>query len=41
MTNRNMTVQQSADRLGFSDASTFRRAFRRWYDTTPTGYRRG
>ena len=41
MANRNMTVQQSADRLGFSDASTFRRAFRRWHDTSPTGYRRG
>ena len=30
------TVEQIAARLGFSDASTFRRAFRKWCGTAPT-----
>jgi AraC-like DNA-binding protein len=40
VTNGCMTLQQIAERLGFSDASTFRRAFRSWYGASPSKLRR-
>jgi AraC-like DNA-binding protein len=35
-----MSVEQVALLVGYSEASAFRRAFRRWYGTSPTTYRR-
>ncbi|HLG88594.1 MAG TPA: helix-turn-helix domain-containing protein [Alphaproteobacteria bacterium] len=40
LANRGLTLQQIAERLGFSDGSTFRRAFKSWYGASPTDYRR-
>jgi len=37
---KGMTIDDVADRLGFSDASSFRKAFKRWYGNTPIEYRR-
>ncbi|WP_447749723.1 AraC family transcriptional regulator ligand-binding domain-containing protein [Pseudomonas nicosulfuronedens] len=34
-----ISVGQISDRLGFDEQSSFIRAFRRWYDTTPGAYR--
>lgn len=39
--NRALSVEQVADRLGYSDVANFTRAFRRWTGLTPTAYRRG
>jgi AraC-like DNA-binding protein len=36
-----MTVEGIAERVGYSDASSFRRAFRRWTGQTPAQYRTG
>ena len=33
------TVAEIAEKLGFSDTSSFQRAFRRWYGVAPTRYR--
>ncbi|SFR02652.1 AraC-type DNA-binding protein [Lentzea waywayandensis] len=38
MTLHNLSVEQVALRLGYADAPTFIRAFRRWTSTTPTAY---
>jgi AraC-like DNA-binding protein len=35
----NLTVEEIADTLGFSDAANFRKAFRRWTKTTPREYK--
>jgi AraC-like DNA-binding protein len=32
------TIQQAADDMGFSDTTTFHRAFKRWTGTTPSAY---
>ncbi|WP_234891465.1 helix-turn-helix transcriptional regulator [Agrobacterium vitis] len=37
--NRNMSVEQIAFAVGFSDPHNFRRAFRRWTGTTPGALR--
>jgi AraC-like DNA-binding protein len=38
---RDMTVDDVAARLGYSNAANFTRAFRQWTGMTPTAYRRG
>jgi AraC-like DNA-binding protein len=35
------SVQEAAFAMGFSDASSFQRAFKRWTGTTPTKFRSG
>jgi len=36
---RELSIQQIADSLGYSDVANFTRAFRRWTGKTPTAYR--
>jgi AraC-like DNA-binding protein len=38
---REMTIDDIAARLGYSNAANFTRAFRQWTGMTPTAYRRG
>jgi AraC-like DNA-binding protein len=35
-----LTVEEIAETLGFSDAANFRQAFRRWTKTTPREFQR-
>jgi AraC-like DNA-binding protein len=37
---RQIAIAEVAFLLGFSEASTFHRAFRRWSGTTPAAYRK-
>ena len=41
LTDTNASVQQIADALHYSSAANFATAFRHWYGTTPTAFRRG
>lgn len=36
-----LSVEQVADRLGYSDVANFTRAFKRWTGLTPSGWRKG
>lgn len=38
---RQYTIQETAFEMGFSEASTFHRAFKRWTGTTPSAYAKG
>lgn len=38
---KDLTVEQVADRLGYSDVANFTRAFKRWTGQTPSGWRKG
>ena len=35
----NMSIEDIADQLGFSDAANFRRAFKQWTGRVPSSYR--
>lgn len=37
---QNLTIKQAAHQMGFSNASAFHRAFKRWTGRTPQSYRR-
>jgi transcriptional regulator GlxA family with amidase domain len=38
--NTHLLIDQVAERVGFADATNFRKAFRTWTDHFPTDYRR-
>ncbi|MNN73137.1 HTH-type transcriptional regulator VirS [compost metagenome] len=40
LANPTLSLEQVADKLGFSSASSLVRAFRRWQNNTPANYRR-
>jgi AraC-like DNA-binding protein len=40
MDHRSLAVYEVAFLLGYADPSSFHRAFRRWYRTSPRAYRR-
>lgn len=39
--NTHLSMDQVAERVGYSDATSFRKAFRKWTGQSPTHYRRG
>src|SRR5579871_225346 len=39
--NTNMGIDQIAERVGFADATSFRKAFRKWTNRSPSDFRRG
>jgi transcriptional regulator GlxA family with amidase domain len=39
--NTHLLIDQVAERVGFADATSFRKAFRKWTGHSPTDYRRG
>lgn len=38
--NTHLLIDQVAERVGFADATSFRKAFRKWTGHCPTDYRR-
>jgi AraC-like DNA-binding protein len=34
-----MCIDQVAERIGFADATSFRKAFKKWTDRSPTDFR--
>jgi len=36
-----LSLEEIAERLGYSDVANFSRAFRRWTNVAPGAYRRG
>jgi AraC-like DNA-binding protein len=39
LSNSSLSIEQIADRLGYSDSANFTRAFQRWTSTAPSAYR--
>jgi AraC-like DNA-binding protein len=37
--NTRLSIDQVAERVGFADATSFRKAFRKWTDRSPTDFR--
>jgi AraC-like DNA-binding protein len=37
--NTHMVIDQVAERVGFSDATSFRKAFKKWTGRSPTDFR--
>ena len=37
--NTHMSIDQVAERIGFADATSFRKAFKKWTDRSPTDFR--
>jgi AraC-like DNA-binding protein len=38
--NRQLSIQETTDAMGFSDTTAFHRAFKRWTGTTPSEYKK-
>ena len=38
--NTHMSIDQVAERIGFADATSFRKAFKKWTNRSPTDFRR-
>lgn len=41
LTSTDLSIDEVADRIGFSDASNFRKAFKKWVGKSPSEYRQG
>jgi AraC-like DNA-binding protein len=39
LADEHLTIQEAASAMGFCDATSFHRAFKRWTGTTPTKFR--
>jgi AraC-like DNA-binding protein len=37
--NTHLSIDQVAERIGFADATSFRKAFKKWTDRSPTDFR--